>query len=79
MDHLIKAAWSAFWVGLGASAVLIAQSLFVPAPAALAPAPASYDVAPTASPAPALVPHHVLSRGSVDLTPVEKMRRPNAS
>jgi hypothetical protein len=27
MDRLIWAAWRAFWVGLGASAVLIGQSL----------------------------------------------------
>lgn len=27
MDRLIWAAWRAFWIGLGASAVLIAQSL----------------------------------------------------
>lgn len=32
MDGLIWAAWRAFWVGLGASAVLITQSLLAPAP-----------------------------------------------
>ena len=29
MDRLVKAAWTAFWVGLGASAVLIGQSVMV--------------------------------------------------
>jgi hypothetical protein len=32
MDRLIKTAWRAFWVGLGASAVLIGQSIFAPTP-----------------------------------------------
>ena len=42
MDRLIWTAWRAFWVGLGASAVLIAQSLLA------APAPAqTVEVAPT--------------------------------
>ena len=41
MDRLIWTAWRAFWVGLGASAVLIAQSLLEPGAAASAtPAPA---------------------------------------
>lgn len=31
MDRLIWVAWRAFWVGLGASAVVIAQSLATPA------------------------------------------------
>jgi hypothetical protein len=30
MDALIRTAWKAFWVGLGASAVLIGQSLLAP-------------------------------------------------
>ena len=40
MDRLIWAAWRAFWVGLGASAVLITQSLLTP-PASSTPAPPS--------------------------------------
>ena len=51
MDGLIRTAWRAFWVGLGASAVLIAQS--VVAPAAPSPVPADPAAAPfVASPAP---------------------------
>jgi len=38
MDRLIWAAWRAFWIGLGASAVIVGQSFLAPAPAA--------DVAP---------------------------------
>ena len=30
MDGLIRTAWRAFWVGLGASAVLIGQSVVAP-------------------------------------------------
>lgn len=37
MDRLIWTAWRAFWVGLGASAVLIGQTLLAPPPAASAP------------------------------------------
>lgn len=37
MDHLIWTAWRAFWVGLGASVVLIGQTLLAPPPAASAP------------------------------------------
>ena len=40
MDRLIWAAWRAFWVGLGASAVIVAQSLLAPA----APPPSAADV-----------------------------------
>lgn len=46
MDRLIGVAWRAFWVGLGASAVIIGQSLLAPAPV-----PAAADiVAPTVTP-----------------------------
>lgn len=55
MDRLIWAAWRAFWVGLGASAVLIVQSLAVPAPAA-SPAPPAVDTA-KAEPAAPVVAH----------------------
>ncbi len=50
MDGLIKTAWRAFWVGLGASAVLISQSVLSPAPGPVTPAdPAA---APLVSPPP---------------------------
>lgn len=39
MDRLIRTAWRAFWVGLGASAVLITQSLLAPAPVTPGAAP----------------------------------------
>lgn len=41
MDRLIWAAWRAFWVGLGASAVIVGQSLLAPATP-----PSAADVAP---------------------------------
>jgi hypothetical protein len=50
MDGLIRTAWRAFWVGLGASAVLIGQSVVQPAPGPAMPAdPAA---APLVAPAP---------------------------
>ncbi len=52
MDRLIWAAWRAFWVGLGASAVLIAQSLFAPAPAAFTAPPPNADVIESLVPPP---------------------------
>jgi len=52
MDRLIRTAWRAFWVGLGASAVLISQSVLSPGPAPAAADPAPV-VVPTPSPAPA--------------------------
>ena len=45
MDGLIRTAWRAFWVGLGASAVLIGQSVVAP-PSAPAVVPADPTVAP---------------------------------
>ena len=39
MDRLIRMAWRTFWVGLGASAVLIGQTLAQPSEPELAPAP----------------------------------------
>ena len=50
MDRLIWAAWRAFWVGLGASAVLIAQSLLAPEPAALTVPPPSVAEPPIEQP-----------------------------
>ncbi len=41
MDRLIWLAWRAFWVGLGASSVIVAQSLASAAPPT--PAPAATD------------------------------------
>jgi hypothetical protein len=52
MDRLIRTAWRAFWVGLGASAVLISQSVLAPGPAA-APADPVPVVLPVPVPAPA--------------------------
>jgi hypothetical protein len=49
MDRLIRTAWRAFWVGLGASAVLITQSVLSPVPAP-APTPAEPAVAPLLAP-----------------------------
>lgn len=55
MDRLVWAAWRAFWVGLGASAVLIGQSVIVHAPAPSAadvvvPAVQQLDASPSAKP-----------------------------
>jgi hypothetical protein len=44
MDRWIKTAWRAFWVGLGASAVLVTQAVLAP----------SHPAAPVAPDAPAL-------------------------
>jgi hypothetical protein len=51
MDRLIRTAWRAFWVGLGASAVLVGQSLLVPGPVPAVPSPADPAV-PMVAPAP---------------------------
>ena len=56
MDRLIRTAWRVFWVGLGASAVLISQSVLQPAtgPAAdpaAAPLVAPAPILPTNPPA----------------------------
>jgi hypothetical protein len=64
MDRLVKTAWRAFWVGLGASAVLITQSLRTGTPPASGHAMPSVTQAPSyelpwATPAPA-------SPGTVD-------------
>jgi hypothetical protein len=54
MDRWIRTAWRAFWVGLGASAVLVTQSILSPSP----PAPAAADpaAAPLEAPRPLLSP-----------------------
>jgi hypothetical protein len=59
MDRWIRTAWRAFWVGLGASAVLIGQTVLMPAPRPVAPAdhadPAAAPlVAPASAPPPAV-------------------------
>ncbi|MBX3188408.1 MAG: hypothetical protein KF819_15430 [Labilithrix sp.] len=51
MDRLINTAWRAFWVGLGASAVLITQSLLATAPP---PPPVEADPAPPPAVEPAV-------------------------
>lgn len=53
MDRLIRTAWRAFWVGLGASAVLISQSVLTPAAPPASPEPA---VAPFVLPVPTTSP-----------------------
>ena len=61
MDGLIKTAWRAFWVGLGASAVLISQSVLGPAPAPVTPAdPAAAPLVAPPSVGPANPPAAVL-------------------
>ena len=51
MDRLIKAAWKAFWVGLGATAVLVSQSVLSPSPSPL-PSPSDPAAAPLVAPRP---------------------------
>lgn len=56
MDRLIRTAWRAFWVGLGASAVLVTQSLVMPSPPSApppVPEPAAAPLVARPSPAPA--------------------------
>lgn len=79
MDHLIRNAWRMFWVGLGASAVLIAQS-FVTTTASGA---TSSDVVEPRSSEPSVRPaqrrpldhaNPVLTRGSMDARGTREMR-----
>jgi hypothetical protein len=56
MDRLIRTAWRAFWVGLGASAVLISQSVLTPSPSTPGPSTSEPTTAPLVAPAPALAP-----------------------
>lgn len=66
MDQLITTAWRAFWVGLGASGVLIAQALIAPPTHSASGrdgkqlAPASSELAPATSAA-ALAPRPSLA------------------
>jgi hypothetical protein len=71
MERLIRNAWRAFWVGLGASSVLIAQTVIAPAPSMPAsgspivePAPQGAPVASPASKAKSADP--ILSRNPFD-------------
>ena len=50
MDGLIRTAWRAFWVGLGASAVLIGQSVLAPPAPGPATLPGDPAVAPLVAP-----------------------------
>ena len=52
MDRWFRTAWRAFWVGLGASAVLIGQTVLTPAPGSVAPADPAGPAAPLVAPAP---------------------------
>ena len=51
MDRLIKTALRAFWVGLGAAAVLVSQSVLTPSPSPT-PSPADPAAAPLVAPRP---------------------------
>jgi len=55
MDRWVRTAWNACWVGLGASAVLVAQALVSP-PAAAPGYVADPAAAPAVDPAPVLAP-----------------------
>lgn len=52
MDRWINTAWRAFWIGLGAAAVLVSQSVLAPA----APAPLPADAPALEAPRPLLSP-----------------------
>ncbi len=65
MDRWIEMAWRAFWIGLGASAVLIAQSLLAPASVDGSNGP-SVDT-PVQAPTPAVAP--ILSERSCGGSP----------
>ncbi len=52
MDRLIRTAWRAFWVGLGASAVLVSQSVLSPQLPAPSQGPADLPAAPLVAPRP---------------------------
>ena len=74
MDRLIRTAWRAFWVGLGASAVLITQTVLMPAPSvAIAPP------APAAEPAPVQHTGPVIARKGLDAHGKSVARIRNAS
>ena len=83
MDRLIWAAWRAFWVGLGASAVLIAQSLLAPQTAALPAPPPSVSEPleqPVAAPARVKSADPILSRNPFESTRARVIARvPSAS
>ncbi|MBS2016095.1 MAG: hypothetical protein JST00_24655 [Deltaproteobacteria bacterium] len=49
MDQAIRAAWNAFWVGVGASAILIGQTFLTP-PAPPPPPPSLEEPAPAPPP-----------------------------
>jgi hypothetical protein len=49
MDRLVTIAWRAFWVALGASAVLVAQTLAAAPESAPSPAPTVQEAAPPPS------------------------------
>ena len=71
MDRLIWAAWRAFWVGLGASLVLIAQSVLAPPPVLSTTQPKAVDEPieqPVAAPARVKSADPILSRNPFDST-----------
>jgi hypothetical protein len=67
MDRWIKTAWRAFWVGLGASAVLVAQSVVSPPSAPVVPSPADPSLAtPLEAPPRPLISPSAARRQSAD-------------
>jgi hypothetical protein len=60
MERMIRIAWRTFWVGLGASAVLVTQSL-LPAKPVSAPEPPRVEApfVQDAPPAVARIAHHI--------------------
>lgn len=55
MDRMIRTAWNAFWVGLGASAILIGQTVLVPPTAPAPPAAPTVEQPAPLPPPPAPV------------------------
>ncbi|MBX3233653.1 MAG: hypothetical protein KIT84_21140 [Labilithrix sp.] len=75
MDRLVWVAWRAFWVGLGASLVIVGQSMFAPAPppaAADVAAPAVEESAPSQFQVPTI-------RGGHPIVSQKRARVPHAS
>jgi hypothetical protein len=72
MDRVISTAWRAFWVGLGASVVLIGQAVLTPANAA---APAVESVPGLADPAQEGASGPTLSRDRFDFRAEEPRAR----
>lgn len=74
MERLIRNAWRAFWVGLGASSVLIAQSVLAPAPAPTDPA-STPIVEPAPQGAPIASPSKAKTDPILSRNPMKKLGR----